>query len=205
MHTDIKITYVNKSHYQNNSTILIYMQPSTLPFSASSTAWQVIKNIGYNCWHKFVYPLKISVLILWSNNGKTEILSKNIMLGASYSFEKNNGNLSLVQTKYNNGSNQFDVINNISMSENISVIVLKGSNPIQVQHQIASKQKAVFVFNPKLYFAICSEYEIGKIICLPLNSTIFTEIDLIKGSSLSITLRGNEAKGYKFMTCYNNL
>lgn len=203
MSTDIKITYLNKSSHQGKPTVLVYTQPPVSPFAAQTTAWQVIKNIGYNSWHKFTYPLATFVQVIWDNKGQNEVLTMETTIGKNYSFEETDNGFSLIESGQSLAENQFDVTNNISTPQEISVVALKGANPIQIKHKIARNQKAVFVINPKLYFGISSQYKVGDIVSPIAVSEGFREVSLEESSSITVLLRGDADNGYSFLTFYN--
>ncbi|MDJ0555010.1 MAG: hypothetical protein QNJ68_11305 [Microcoleaceae cyanobacterium MO_207.B10] len=75
MATDINIMYFNKCNDQDDSTILVFMNPKESNFVAELTAWQVIKNIGYKSWHKFTCTLDTVVQKMW-NDDKSGILPR---------------------------------------------------------------------------------------------------------------------------------
>lgn len=200
MSTDINITYINKSNHRGNPTVLVYMQPPVSPFAAESTAWQVIKNIGYNSWHKFTYTFATSIQVLWGNNGQPETLTMNATNGKNYSFAETDSGFSLIESDSNLAANQFEVTNNTSTLKEISIAALKDGHPIQIKYQVARNQKAVFVINPKLYFGLSSNYKVGDIITPATMNEGFTEVSLEGSSSLSVSMRGDAANGFTFLT-----
>ena len=204
MATDIKITYINKSksYHQFKPAVLVYMQPTKSNFAAESTAWQVIKNIGYNSWHKFTYSLATSVQVIWDNNGQSDTFTMNTINGKNYSFEETDSGFSLVESGSSIATNQFEVINNVNATAGISVVALKDGHPIQIKHQVYSKQNVTFTFNPKLYFGISSKYKVGDIISPTELSEEFTEISLSGSSSLRVIMNSS-INGYTFMTSYD--
>ena len=197
MATDIKILYVNKSDDRDNPTILVFMKPTDSDFSAYSTAWQVIKNIGYNSWHKFTYTIDTSVVATW-DNGKSGTFPLETSIGKSYALKNTSGGFSLVANGDSSEENEFDVINKVSTPEGISVVAFKDDSPIATKGQVARNQKAEFVLHPRLYFGVTSEYEVGDVIDSAVMSEDFTEISLEGLSSATVLLKGNAANGYTF-------
>jgi hypothetical protein len=197
MATDINITYINKSNDQDDPTILVFMQPTESNFSAYSTAWQVIKNIGFNSWHKFTYTLDTAVQAIW-DNGNSGTLPLETTNGRNYALRNTPGGFSLVESGSSNANNEFDVTNKVVTPGGISVVALKDSKPIAVKHEVARNQKAEFVFHPRLYFGVTSEYEVGDIVSSAVMSEGFQLISLEGLSSVTVTMRGNAANGYTF-------
>ncbi len=197
MATDIKILYVNKSDDRDNPNVLVFMKPTDSDFSAYSTAWQVIKNIGYNSWHKFTYTIDTSVVATW-DNGKSGTFPLETSIGKSYALKNTSGGFSLVANGDSSEENEFDVINKVITPEGISVVAFKDGSPIATKNQVARNQKAEFVLHPRLYFGVTSEYEVGDIIDSAVMSEEFTEISLEGLSNVMVEMRGNAANGYTF-------
>lgn len=197
MATDIDILYINKSNDQDDPTILVFMKPTDSNFSAESTAWQVIKNIGYNSWHRFTYTLDTEVQVVW-DNGKSGTLPLKTSNSKNYALKNTAGGFSLEESGSSNASNEFDVINKVSTPGGMSVVALKDGKPIAIKHEVAKNQKAEFVFHPKLYFGVCSEFEEGDIVSSAVMSEEFKEIALEGLSSIIITMKGDAANGYTF-------
>ena len=197
MTTDIEITYINKSDDRDNPTILVFMKPTDSDFSAYSTAWQVIKNIGYDSWHKFTYTIDTSVIATW-DNGKSGTFPLETSIGKTYILKNTPGGFSLVENGDSSAENEFDIINKVITPEGISVVAFKDGSPIATKNQVARNQKAEFVLHPKLYFGVTSEYEVGDIIDSAVMSEEFTEISLEGLSNVMVEMRGNAANGYTF-------
>jgi hypothetical protein len=197
MTTDIEILYVNKSDDRDNPSILVFMQPTESNFSAYSTAWQVINNIGYNSWHKFIYTLDTAVVATW-DDGRSGTFPMPTSNGKSYALKNTPGGFSLVENGNSSADNEFDVVNKVVTPGGISVVAFKDGKPIAMKNQVARNEKAEFVIHPKLYFGVTSEYEVGDIIDSAVMSEEFTDISLEGLSSATITLKGNAANGYTF-------
>lgn len=195
-----QITYINKSYHQNKPTVLVYMQPSILPYAAKSTAWQVIKNIGYNSWHKFNYPVTTSVQAIWDNNCHSAIIT-GVTNGKNYCFEETDSGFALVARGSSLADNQFDVTNKTNIEE-ISVVALKDGNPIQIKHHVARNQKVVFELNPTLYFGISSKYKVGDIVDSEAVMKGLTAIFLEGSSNLTVSMRGDATNSCSFLTFY---
>lgn len=197
MTTDINIVFVNKSNDQDDSSVLVFMKPTESNFAAQATAWQVIKDIGYNCWHKFTYTLNTSVMVLW-DDGKSGTFPMDTTNGKTYALKQTKGGFSLDENGNGNAPNEFDVINKVSVANGISVVAFKDGNPILTKNTIAKGEKAEFVFHPKLYFGLSSEYEIGEVVSSAVMSDEFKEVSLEGLKSVTVTMKGNAADGYNF-------
>ncbi|MFB8787305.1 MAG: hypothetical protein U7123_00240 [Potamolinea sp.] len=197
MATDIQILYVNKSNDQDNPSILVFQKPTESNFAAESTAWQVIDSIGYNCWHKFTYTLDTEVQVLWDNgnSGTFPIATKN---GKNYSLKQSNGGFTLEESGNSGASDEFDVTNKVSVKDGVCVVASKDGKAILKKQAIAKNQKAEFVFHPKLYFGLSSEYQVGDIVDSAVMSDDFKDISLEGLQSLTVTLTGNATNGYAF-------
>lgn len=196
MTTDINILYVNESNDEDNSSVLVFMKPTESNFAAESTAWQVIDNIGYNCWHKFTYTLNTSVIAMW-DNGKSGTFPMDVSNGKTYVLKETKGGFSL-QEHEGRTTNEFDVINQVRTANGISVVAFKDSKPILTKNSIAKGEKAEFVFHPKLYFGLSSEYEVGDCVSSAVMSEEFKEVNLEGLKSLTVTMKGNAADGFIF-------
>ncbi len=197
MTTDINILFVNQSNDRDNSNVLVFMKPTESNFAAQSTAWQIIKDIGYNCWHKFTYTLNTSVIALW-DGGKSGTFPIDTANGKTYALKQTKGGFSLEENGNGNTPNEFDVINKVSVPNGVSVIAFKDGNPILTKQTVAKGEKAEFVFHPKLYFGVSSEYQVGDVISSAVMSEDFKEVSLEGLKSATVTMRGNAAKGYTF-------
>jgi hypothetical protein len=197
MPTNTEIKFVNKSSDEDNSSVLVFMKPTESTFAAQSTAWQVIKNIGYNCWHKFTYTLDTSIVVTW-DNGKSGTENLPTTNGKNYALKQTKGGYSLEESGSGNSPNEFDVLNRISTPHGISVTAYKDGNPLLTKKIVAKGEKAEFVVHPKLYFGLSSEYQVGDIVSSAVMSEDFKEISLEGLKSLTVTMTGSPALGYTF-------
>ncbi len=197
MTTDIKITYINKSDNRDNPEVLVFMKPTESDLAAYSIAWQVIKNIGYNAWHKFTYTIDTSVVVTW-DNGKSGTLPFDTTIGKNYALKNTAGGFALEEKGEANAGNEFDVINKVNTPGGISVIAFKDGKPIATKHHVAKNEKAEFVLHPKLYFGVTTEYEVGDTIDSAVMSEDFKEINLEGLSEVTVEMRGNLDSGYRF-------
>ncbi len=197
MSTNVDILFINKSNDEDNSNVLVFMKPTESNFAAQATAWQVIKDIGYNCWHKFSYTLDTSVIALWEN-GKSGTFPMSTTNGKNYALKQTKGGFTLEENGNGNAPNEFDVINKIATPHGISVVAFKDGNPILTKNTVSKGEKAEFVFHPKLYFGLSSEYEVGDIVSSSVMSEEFKEISLEGLKSITVTMTGNPANGYSF-------
>ena len=199
MATDIDILYVNKASNDNNPTVLVFMEPTESNLAAHSTAWQVIDNIGFDAWHKFTYTLDTSVIASW-DSGSSGTFPVPTTNGKSYALKNTPGGFSLVEHGAISADNEFDVLNRVSTDGGISVTAFKDGKPIATKQEVAKGQKAEFVFHPKLYFGVSSEYELGDAVDSAVMSEEFTPIPLEGLSRLTVTLTGSAETGYRFTT-----
>lgn len=197
MTTDISITYINKSDDHENPTTLVFMKHTESDFAAYSTAWQVIKNIGYNSWHKFIYTVDTSVVATW-DNGRSATLPLQTSIGKNYAFKNTPSGFSLIPNSDSNAENKLDVVNEVSTPEGISVVAFKDDSPISTKNNVGRNQKVEFVFHPRLYFGVTSKYEVGDMIDSAVMGEEFTEISLEGLSSVFVEINGNAASGYNF-------
>ena len=201
MTTDINILFVNKSNDEDNSSVLVFMKPTESNLTAQSTAWQVIDNIGYNCWHKFTYTLNTSVMALW-DGGNSGTFPMDTANGKMYALKPTKGGFSLDETPSTNQntppSNEFDVVNKVSTTNGISVVAFKGGNPVLTKKIVGKGEKAEFVFHPKLFFGLCSEYQVGDVVDSAVMSEEFKEVSIEDLKSLTVTLKGNARDGFTF-------
>ncbi len=197
MTTDINILFVNKSNDEDNSSVLVFMKPTESNLAAQSTAWQVLNNIGYNCWHKFIYTLNTSVMALW-DGGNSGTFPMDTANGKTYALKQTKGGFSLEEHGNGNAPNEFDVINKVSTPNGISVVAFKDGNPILTKNTVAKGEKAEFVFHPKLFFGLSSEYQVGDVVSSAVMSEDFKEVSIEGLKSLTVTLKGNAADGFTF-------
>jgi hypothetical protein len=197
MTTDINVLFVNKSNDEDNSNVLVFMKPTESNFAAQATAWQVIDNIGYNCWHKFTYTLDTSVIATW-DNGKSGTFPMDTTNGKTYALKQTKGGFSLEENGNGNAPNEFDVINKVGTPNGISVVAFKDGNPILTKNTVAKGEKAEFVFHPKLFFGLSSEYQVGDVLSSGVMSEEFKEVSLEGLKSITVTMKGNPADGYTF-------
>ena len=197
MATDIDILYVNDSNNQNNPTVLVFMEPTESNLAAQSTAWQVIDNIGNNSWHRFTYTLDTSAIATW-NDGSSGTFPVTTSNGKTYALKNTPGGFSLVDGGTTTADNEFDVLNKVSIEGGISVTAFKDGKPIATKKEVAKNQKAEFVFHPKLYFGVSSEYELGDAVDSAVMSEEFTPVSLEGLSQLTVKLTGSAETGYRF-------
>lgn len=198
MSTDIKITYTNKSYHRGHPTVVVFTKPITSSFVAQPTVWQAIKNIGYNSWHKFTYTLTTSVQVSWNHNGQPKTLTMEAAIGKNYSFEETEKGFSLVENCSSQEPYQFEIVNNVSTIEEISVVAFKDGNPIQFKEQVRKNQKVVFALPPQLCFKISSEYNVGDIVSPKLIDEEVTEISMQGLYSFDVILKGDANNAYTF-------
>ena len=199
MASGINILYVNESNDEDNSSVLVFMKPTESNFSAKATAWQVIDNIGYNCWHKFTYTLNTSVIAMW-DNGKSGTFPMDTSNGKTYVLKETNGGFSLDENAKGCAANEFHVLNQVRTANGISVVAFKDGKPILTKNSVAKGEKAEFVFHPKLYFGLSSEYQVGDVVSSAVMSEEFKEVSLEGLKSLTVTRKGNAADGFTFDT-----
>jgi hypothetical protein len=197
MSTDINILFVNKSNDEDNSSVLVFMKPTESNFAAQSTAWQVIDNIGYNCWHKFTYTLNTSLIVTW-DGGKSGTFPMDTTNGKTYALKQTKGGFSLEENGNGKDPNEFDVTNKISVVSGISVVAFKDGNPILTKNSVAKGEKAEFVFHPQIYFGLSSEHQVGDVVSSGVMSEEFKEVSLEGLKSVTVTLKGNAGDGFTF-------
>jgi hypothetical protein len=200
MAINIEIKIINQSKHNGDPSILVFMQPATSDLAANATAWQVIQNIGYNCWHKFTYTVDTEIRVEW-DKGTSGTLPLKTSNGKNYALKNTPGGFSLQENGSNDTSCEFDVINKVAILGGISVFALKDGQPIAVKHEVGLNEKAQFVFHPKLYIGLSSEYKVGALVSSDTMSEGFTEISLEGRESVTLLLRGNDAVGYTFDVC----
>ena len=198
MATNVDILYINESNNQSNPTVLVFMEPTESDLAAKSTAWQVIDNIGHNSWHRFTYTLDTSVIATW-DDGASGTFPVDTSNGKTYALKNTPGGFSLIDNGTSTADNEFDVLNKVSTEGGISVTAFKDGKPIATKQEVAKNQKAEFVFHPKLYFGVTSEYELGESIDSAVMSDEFSGISLEGLSQITVKLTGNAETGYRFM------
>lgn len=193
------ILYVNKSNNQNHPEVLVFMEPVSADLKAHSTAWQIIRNIGYNCWHGFTYTLDTKVAVTW-DHGKSGTFPIDVVNGKKYTFSEGATGYTLENSGSIDASNEFDVINKVNEVGGVSVVAYKDGNPIATKEVVARNSKAEFVIHPKLYLGVSSEYEVGQVVDSAVMSEEFTKIDLEGLKSVTVELHGSAQEGYTFTT-----
>lgn len=197
MSINTEILYVNKSNNQSSPEILVFMEPISADLKAYSTAWQVIKNIGYNCWHGFTYTLDTKVAVTW-DHGKSGTFPTMVENGKKYTFSKGPTGYTLENSGSIEANNEFDVINKAQEPNGVSVVAYKDNSPIATKAVVARNSKAEFVIHPKIYLGVSSEYEVGEVIDSEVISEDFTMINLEGLKSVTVELHGNPDQGYTF-------
>lgn len=192
---NIKIKYINKlSDLRGNPCVVVFTEIPNVS-GTSAVAWQVFNNISSEDWQTFNYTFATSVQVTW-NNGKSGIPIVEVK-NSSFSFEETERGFSLVENGSSATPNEFEVINKAKIPGGISVRAFKDGKPIVVKHTVAKDQKARFAFQPKLYWAVVSDIDVGDIVYLK-DIPNYTEISLDGLQSLSVILTGNLQDGYTF-------
>ncbi|MFB8787302.1 MAG: hypothetical protein U7123_00225 [Potamolinea sp.] len=193
--TDVKIKYINKlSDLRGNPCVVVFSEHPNVS-GTSAVAWQVFNNISSEDWQTFNYTLSTSVQVTW-NNGKSGIPIVEVK-NSSFSFEETERGFSLVEHGSSATPQKFEVINKVKIPGGISVRAFKDGKPIVVKHTVAKDQKARFAFQPKLYWAVVSDIDLGDLVYLN-DIPNYTEISLEGLQSLSVILTGNLQDGYSF-------
>ncbi len=193
--SDITIKYINKvSDDPGKPCVVVFtnISNSSRPWAI---AWQVIKNINQQDWYTFNYSLATYIQVTWNNGKSGTPLIK--LQKSSFSFEDAGKGFSLVENDFVATANQFSVTNKATISGGITVTAFKDNNPIAVKHTVAKDQKANFVLQPKLYWAVVSDIDVGEIIYLE-DIPSYTEVFLDGLKSLTMTLTGSLQDGYTF-------
>jgi hypothetical protein len=196
MTTDTQILYVNQSSDENNESVLVLLQPHS---EAAAIAWQVIANIGRNCWHKFTYTADTSIQVLW-DGGRSGMFPVAGANGKSYVFRQTAGGFQLEENGSSSNPSEISVLNQVSTPGGISVVVLKDGNPILVKHEVSRDEEAIISLPKSLYFGIASDYQEGVMVNLEHHAQPFTAISTEGLKSLTVTRKGSTAEGYVFVT-----
>lgn len=192
--SDITIKYINNVSDDPGKPCVVVFTNITNSARPWAIAWQVIENINQRDWYTFNYTLGTSIQVTWDNGKSGTPIIK--LPNSSFSFEDTGKGLSLVENDLIGTNNQFSVTNKATISGGITVTVFKDNNPIAVRHNVAKGQRANFLLQPKLYWAIVSDIDVGEIIYL--EDISYTEISLEGLKSLTMKLTGSLQEGYTF-------
>lgn len=196
----INITYVNKSMNKDLPKIFIFAKNEVPTFDAlkEGVAWKVIEDVGRESSCTFQFPIETQVRAAWANNTcKTKALDADI--GSRYMVQSDDTGIVLAQAGNAPSTRAIDVVNDVHVSNGVSVELYKDGRLMMCKNVVGFGQKATFVLHPKLYWGVASEIQEGELLSSAvLDSEHFFEQNLEGVSNVQIALYGNAQEGYQF-------
>jgi hypothetical protein len=197
---DIKLTFINESNDQNNSSVVIFQKNAATDFDEIAVAWKVIKNCGAGWKHPFVYPMstQIGANDAWGNTTANPLEAYG---GQIFSVSTTPSGDSLVYAGNSESRNSIELRNDLTMGS-IDANIYKAGSLLATKTGISPGQKAVFEFKPTIWIGVVSQIEEGQVMTSAILSDINTEINLLGISSANIVMTGGgigpEAQPFTF-------
>lgn len=195
----IKLNLINKSAGKSNNRIVIF-QKNILDFTGAAVAWRIIKNLGREDNHPFIYPYTFQIGASDSYGNYTPHLSA--QYGQAFEMIKDSSGDILQLANYAaNTPNEIELKNNLTTGA-INANCYKDGKLLATKTNIIPGEKAAFEFSPTIYIGVVSQIEEGEIMDAAILSFISTKINLLGITSADIVMTGGDtgvnATPYKF-------
>lgn len=185
---DIKLKLVNQSHDVSNSSIVIFQKNVAETFDEIAIAWRVIKNLGFQDYHPFTFPLDFTIGAgdAWGNftpDFPTTVGQRWEML------RDQTGDVLRLSSAPASNPEEIELCNDLGQGA-ISARIYRDGKLLALKTNVSPGQKAVFKFLPNLFIGVVSQIQEGEVMDSAIISSINTEIDLLSVRSADIIMTG---------------
>lgn len=165
-----------------------FKKNEAINFDEIAVAWKVIKNCGRLDNHPFTFPLQFQVSASDSYGNYTPPLTA--YDGQAFEMVKStSGNILVLSTTPAVSMSEVEIQNNL-LTGTINGNCYRDGKLLATKMSIASGQKAVFEFQPKIFIGVAPQVEEGEVMNSAIISQINTEINLIGIFSADIVMTG---------------
>ena len=185
---DIKLRLVNQSHDVNNSSIVIFQKNVAEDFDELAIAWRVIKNLGFQDYHPFTYPLNFRVGAgdAWGNYTPDFQATD----GQRWEMVRDNtGDVLKLSSTPATSPAEVEVFNALSTGA-ISGNIYRDGKLLARKTNVSPGQKAVFKFLPKIFIGVVSQIEESDVMDSAIIADINTEVNLLGVRNADIIMTG---------------
>lgn len=200
MSSDIKLRLVNNSQDINNSSIVIFQKNVAETFDEVAVAWRVVKNLGFQDYHPFTYPMNFRVGASDSWGNYTPDFEATVGQRWEMALDTSGDVLQLSQMP-SRSPEEVEVYNSLNRGA-ISACIYRDGKLLALKTNVSPGQKAVFKFFPKIFIGVVSEIEEGDVMDSAIISNINTEVNLLGVRSADIVMTGGgggpEAAPFQF-------
>ncbi|HAD97467.1 MAG TPA: hypothetical protein DCG19_08675 [Cryomorphaceae bacterium] len=199
--SDIKLNLVNLSQDANNSSYVIFQKNASLDTAVQDVAWIVVKNLGINDNHPFVYPMGLTVSAQDSDgNYMPQIATEN---DSVHSVEMTPSGHRLSQSPGKKAANprEVELWNSLSQGA-IHAEIYRNGKLLARKSNVVPGSKANFKFKPSIFIGCVSQLEEGAVMDSNVTVQHLQEIPLLGIKQADIVISGggigSEATGYQF-------
>nr|WP_067287216.1 hypothetical protein [Marinobacterium profundum] len=197
--SDITLNVINKSNDQNNSEFVIFSKNTFGGSDNRSVAWKVIRNLGQDDTHSFVYSSDFFVSVEDSYGNYTPQLRANP--GYLFAMIKDETGDVIQHVGTENYGNAFKVENRLEQGS-IKAKIYKDAKLFNSSPSLAPDQKVTFELNPIINISAVSHIQEGNTIESAAVSSKPSEISLLGIKSADIVVTGggpgSAAEPFKF-------
>ena len=185
---DIKLRLVNQSHDVNNSEVVIFQKNVAETFDELAIAWRVIKNLGFQDYHPFTYPMNFTIGAgdAWGN------FTPDLQASVSQRWEMvrdNTGDVLKLSSTPAKSPEEVELYNGLKQGA-ISARIYRDGKLLAHKTNVSPAQKAVFKFLPKIFIGVVSQIEESDVMDSAILSNINTEINLLGVRNADIIMTG---------------
>ncbi|MCP8688100.1 hypothetical protein [Marinobacterium sedimentorum] len=197
--SDITLNFINKSNDQNNSEFVIFSKNTFGGSDNSSVAWKVIRNLGRDDSHPFVYSSDFFVSVEDNYGNYTPQLKANP--GDLFAMVKDQTGDVIKHAGTGHYGNAFKVENHLEHGS-IKAKIYKDGKLFNSSPSLAPDQKVTFELNPVICISAVSHIQEGDAIESAAVSSKPSEISLLGIKSADIVVTGggpgSAAEPFKF-------
>ncbi len=185
---DIKLRLFNYSHDVNDSTVVVYQKNVSESFDEIAVAWQVIKNLGFQCHHPFTYPMRFTIGARDSWGNITPDFAATI--GERWEMERDHsGDVLHITPKIAQSHDEIELYNGL-VEGALDARIYRDNKLLAQKTDVSPGQKAVFKFLPKIYIGVVSEIEEGDVLDSAILQDANTELNLLGVRNADIFMAG---------------
>ncbi|MFL6845052.1 MAG: hypothetical protein ACJ8ER_09255 [Allosphingosinicella sp.] len=184
---DTQLNFINRSHDQANSEIVIFSKNVATGFNDLHVAWIVIQNCGVEEHHPFTYPTTTQVAVgdAWGNYSP----QLDAQPGDKFAIMSTSSGDTLVPMGVANPPTEIQIENGLQQGT-ISANCYKDGRLLATKTSVAPGQVAAFEFQPTIWIGAASQVTQGKIMNSAIVDAVNTELSLLGIASADIVMTG---------------
>lgn len=187
MHVDIQLNFINRSHDQNNSKVVIFQKNVATGANEANVAWLVIQNCGIGDNHPFTYPqtMEVAASDSWGNYSP----KLDAQPGQQFAVSLTGSGDSLDFIGAATSPTEVQVVNALSQGA-IGANIYKSGMLLAAKTSVAPEQMAAFEFKPTLWIGAVSQVVQGAVMNSAIVDKVNTELSLLGIASADIVMTG---------------